>query len=817
MFFAAVVAMATPCLAEIKNPAEDFDFFEKNIRPVLADKCYKCHSSTGEKIKGDLVLDSKGGMLKGGSTGPAIVPFKPEESLLIKAIRYTNEDLQMPPKGEKLSEAEIKNFVAWVKMGAPDPRTATLAKKYSWSLDESRRFWSFQPLKEPTPPATRNKKWPVTPIDHFILATLEENNLTPVANADKRSLIRRATFDLTGLPPTPKEIELFLEDKSPGAFERVIDRLLASGHYGEQWGRHWLDVVRYADTSGCNSDFPVPAAYRYRDYVIESFNADKPFDEFLKEQIAGDLLPHGDDKEKFEHVIATGYLAISRRFGSRNNEFHLTIEDTIDTLGKGLLGLSTGCARCHDHKFDPISQKEYYALYGIFSSTKYAFPGTEVYRHPKDFIPLATGEQVEALKSYQTEIAGLDDLIEELGEKRRALEARIEENEEDQAKAENEEEKQKLIEHKKELQREFTEVRLEYEEARTKQRKLESDPPDIPKAYAVSEGKPANAKLQKKGSPFQLGEEVPRGFLNVLGGQTLPADEKGSGRLQLAQWIAESPITARVMVNRIWQHHFGRGIVQTPNDFGTRGKAPTHPDLLEYLASEFVKGGGSIKAMHKKIMLSRAYQLSSAENAHNVAIDPENNLLWRYNRRRLSAEEIRDSMLAISGTLDRTTGGEHPFLPENEWKYTQHRPFVAIYETNKRSVYMMQQRIRKHPYLDVWDGADPNTSTGARPLTTTPLQALMLMNSSFAHEQADKFTVRIALAETDEKKRIDYAYQLAFGRPAASQEISQALAYLKECRGELRKTDTPGDELYRKALGSYARILFSSNEFLFLD
>jgi hypothetical protein len=378
-----LLLVALPVQAEVKDlPREGFEFFEKNIRPILVDKCYKCHSSTGDKIKGDLVLDSKPGMLKGGSTGPAVVPFKPEESLLLKAIRYTDEDLQMPPK-EKLSDFDVKNFEIWIKMGAPDPRKVATDEKppNKWTIDELKTFWSFQPVKKVSPPKVKNPKWSKHPIDRFLLARLEEKGLVPVEAADKRTLLRRATYDLTGLPPTPEEIESFLKDESPFAFERVIDRLLASPQYGEQWGRHWLDVVRYADTSGCNSDFPIPAAFRYRNYVIESFNADKPYDRFVQEQIAGDLLPSTTDKEKFERIIATGYLAISRRFGSRNNEFHLTIEDTIDTLGKGFLALSTGCARCHDHKFDPILQKDYYALYGIFSSTKYAFPGTEVYRH----------------------------------------------------------------------------------------------------------------------------------------------------------------------------------------------------------------------------------------------------------------------------------------------------------------------------------------------------------------------------------------------------------------------------------------------------
>ena len=807
--------------AEVNDlPREGFDFFEKNIRPVLVDKCYKCHSTQSEKLKGGLLLDSKAGILKGGSTGPAIVPFKPDESLLIKAIRWTDEDLQMPPK-QKLSDFEIKNFDIWIKMGAPDPRKEAVDEKTYGTInveDARKQFWSFKPIQNPAPPKVKNSKWPRTGIDRFILAPLEAKGLTPVKPADRRTLIRRATFDLTGLPPTPEEIQAFLDDRSPNAFEKVVDRLLASPAYGEQWGRHWLDVARYADTSGCNSDFPVPQAYKYRNYVIQAFNSDKPYNEFLKEQIAGDLLPSRTDEEHFDKTIATGYLAIAKRFGSRNNEFHLTIEDTITTLGQGVLGLTTGCARCHDHKFDPIPQKDYYALYGIFQSTKYAFPGTEVYRHPKDLVPLITGTNKQAVVEYEAEAAKLDEELDTLGDEKRALAGRIEQIEDQEANA-NADEKTKLAETKKDLEEKLQKTKASIEDARSKLKKLEANPPEVDKAFAVSDGQAVDAKIHKKGNPQQLGNEVPRGFLQVLGGGTLPSMEKGSGRLELAEWLTDTnnPLPARVIANRIWQWHFGRGIVQTPNDFGSRGKAPTHPELLDYLATQFVQHGWSFKAMHKMIMMSRVYQLSNDDNLANATLDPENNLLWRFQRRRLSAEEIRDSMLLISGTLDKSMGGAHPFPPENEWKYTQHKPFYAVYDTNKRMIYQMQQRIKKHPFLEVWNGADPAVITGDRSLTTSPIQALWLMNSQFAHEVADKLAVRVGLANTEEPKRVDYAIQLVYGRPATKEEITAGVAYLQDCRAQLKKTKVPTDQHSRSALASFTRVLFSSNEFLFLD
>ncbi len=812
--FLALFSSALCLRAEVKDlPREGFDFFEKNIRPVLSEKCFKCHSEQSEKLKGALKLDSKAGMLQGGSTGPAIVPFQPEKSLLLKAIRWVDPDLQMPPK-EQLTAHEIKNFEIWIKMGAPDPRKggSTNATYGNYNWDEAKKFWAFQPVKNPEPPKVKNTKWPITPIDRFVLAKLEERNLLVNEAADKRTLIRRATYDLIGLPPTPEQIKAFLDDKSPKAFEKVIDRLLASRQYGEQWGRHWLDIVRYADTSGCNSDFPIPDAYKYRNYVINSFNADKPYDEFVREQIAGDLLPAKSEEEHFQKIIATGYLANSRRFGSRNNEFHLTIEDTIDNVGKGILGLSVSCARCHDHKFDPIPTKDYYSLYGIFQSTTYAFPGTEVYRHPKDFVPLATGTNLQAVFDYQKELADLDEEIDKLGDEKRELTGKLKDDDKKKTDDKPDEEETKLRDRLKE-------VKAALEDGRTKLKKLEANLPDVDKAYAVSEGKPTNAKVQKKGVPTNLGEEVPRGFLQILGGQQLPKDEKGSGRRELAKWLTDkkNPLTARVIVNRIWQFHMGNGIVSTPNDFGSRGKLPSHPELLDYLATEFMRSGWSFKKMHKAIMLSRVYQLSSAENPKNNVVDPDNEWLWRFNRRRLSAEEIRDSLLTISSTLDPSMGGPQPFPPESEWKYSQHKPFMADYPTNKRSIYLMQQRIRKQPFLEVFDGADPNAITGQRPISTTPLQALMMMNSGYIYELADKFAVRIGLATFEQKERIDYAYRLAFGRSPTRSEVNEGVSYLKKVREELRRTKMPMDQQARAALASYARVLLSSNEFFYLD
>jgi hypothetical protein len=791
------------------------EFFEKHIRPLLAERCYKCHSTDAEKIKGGLLLDSREGVLKGGKDGVVLVPGEPEKSKLIEAIRYQIPDLQMPPK-HPLSKDEVAAFEEWVKLGAPDPRSGAApssAPVAAYDYAKEKRFWSFQPVKDVTPPQVENTSGLISPIDYFLETDYESRHLHPVGQAPKRALIRRATYDLTGLPPTPDEVEAFLADNSPNAFEKVIDRLLASPHYGEQWGRHWLDLVRYADTSGCNSDYPVPQLYKYRNYVIDSFNKDKPYDQFLKEQLAGDLLPAKDEAEKHDHIIATGYLAGARRFGSRNAEFHLTIEDTIDNVGKAMLGLSVSCARCHDHKFDPIPTSDYYALYGIFASTKYAFPGTEIYKHPKDFVPLGSAEDAAKLHDYETKLADLDDRIEKLVQERTPLLAR-----QKALKATTQATTQPaeiVIDG-----RTLKQVQSDLAEAREEQRKLEYEgPPNVDRAYAVQEGKPHDVKIQKKGDPQILGDTVRRGFLTILGGEKLPETENGSGRLELAKRIADpsNPLTARVMVNRIWQYHFGKGIVSSPNDFGHRGQLPSNPALLDYLARRFVEGGWSIKSMHKLMMLSRAYQMADVDDPADQSADPGNAYVWHFNPRRLSAEEIRDSVLMASGSIDWSVGGPHPFPPENEWHYTQHKPFVADYPNNRRSIYLMQQRIRKQPYLATFDGADTNATTPDRALSTTAIQALFMMNDPFMHDQADKLAVRIGMALGDEQERIKYAYELLYSRPPTGEEITLGQQYLRAAELKMKQSGVPWDHQYRAALGSYLRVLLSSNEFIWLD
>ncbi|MBI2926916.1 MAG: PSD1 domain-containing protein [Verrucomicrobia bacterium] len=1256
---------------------EDFAFFESRIRPLLIEDCYPCHSAKAEQVKGDLRLDTKAGLLKGGTRGAVVVPSDPARSPLIQAARADDSDLRLGPGQDghkKLSDDAIADLTKWVNMGAPYPDSENSDLK-SQIL---KPHWAFQPVRNPPLPNIENKAWPRTSLDRFILAKIEERGLQPAPQADKRTLLRRATFDLIGLPPTPEEMDSFVADNSPDAYARAVDRLLNSPRYGERWGRHWLDVVRYADTAGETADYPVPVAWRYRNYVIDAFNADKPYDEFLREQIAGDILARRGPRERYaERVTATGYLAISRRFGfDSENYHHLTIQDTIDTLGQTVLGLSLGCARCHDHKYDPIAMGDYYALYGIFESTRYAFPGSEqkqkhralvpllppeesqpkwrefdaligalarklesqkqlvppavlrsldeldgdfelqavaaggskgvlvppwvydgklsvtkeaqspfknlhalgkvgvsvpagtnAYRlaqalHPRrtpetcrvlhvnlDFrvatneatargshrfwigtrtllsavevlisteaISLRAGETIETIRSLRpnqwhsfqltldldartvsgsvgapddvvtfvnkpfspawngtidfvaidsrghstgglpgieldnlgvqdsplppvsnsipsvaatatepdptalTEqlknLAGLDGDFElqaddmppakpwhpgpnsvvkissaaqspyrnlfgpgqlgvrlprsgayngfgqtltnvwkadktdrlfasfdfrcasedageagswrfylghgpgtsaavelflnareffrrsadtrdavrslrvgewyqvqlalDLKEKRYtgliatpteqteftgqfaggwdgsidytfidsyghiegvkpALDAdnfyiaetpvpplngppaRVAETERESRRAKA-----------GELRRQLAELQADAEKAKLELNALLAEGP-FELAYGVVEGTPGNARIQMRGEPDKPGHEVPRGFLKVLGGGALPEDATGSGRLELAQWLtrSENPLTARVMVNRLWQYHFGQGLVKTPNDFGTRGQPPTHPELLDHLASRFIQSGWSIKAMHRLLMLSATYQqagkYSVVSNQYSVgagkssAVQPITDSLntdyfTSFARRRLSAEETRDSILLVSGELDATPGHGHPFPTPTGWGYTQHGPFNAVYDHNKRSVYLMTQRLKRHPFLALFDGADPNASTAERRATTVPTQALFFLNDPFVHAKAGKFAARLESACAEEARQIELAYRLALGRSPAESARAEATEFLAAYRAEL--VAARKDQAQGTALAAFARVLFGSNEFLHVD
>lgn len=791
-------------------PESPSEFFATRVRPILVKNCLSCH--IGDSAQGGLRLESRQALLGGGVSGPAVVPGDPDNSLLIQSVRYAHAVVKMPPD-KALSDSEIADLASWVKSGAvwSDSTADTPGTDYVITPAQ-KAFWSFQPPAKSPLPSVKLKAWARHPIDHFILAKLEEKGLKPAPPADRRTLIRRATYDLVGLPPKPEEVEGFLKDQSPNAFEKVVDRLLASPHYGERWGRHWLDLVRYADTAGDSSDYPVPQAYLYRDYVIDSLNRDKPYDQFIREQIAGDLLPGRSDEERWQRVIATGYLAISRRFSVRpERNMHLTIEDTIDNLGKAFLGLSLGCARCHDHKYDPISMKDYYGLYGIFDSTRYPFAGSENVQEQQDLVPRLAPSHVEALlKPFKADLDLIDEEIKRLEQERTALQAQPA-TVTDKVDVPDKQEKQ--------VTRTADEIRAEINKLNKLRKSIRGKMPEIEMAFAVAEGTPRNGRVQRRGDPRNLGEEVPRRFLQILGGHELPSWARGSGRLQLADWLVDSknPLVGRVMVNRIWQHHFGKGIVATASDFGFRGRRPTHADLLDYLAVEFMERGWSIKAMHRMMMLSSAYQMSSRHDEKKASVDPANDFLWRFNRRRLDAESMRDSMLLVSGQLDTNSRGPHAFPHPSTWTFTQHRPFADVYESNRRSVYLMTQRIQKHPYFAIFDGADTNLSTAERLVTTTPIQALFMMNSPFVHDQADRLAQKLISEFPQENQQVDRAHRVVLGRPATPEELEKGADYLQKAQAALASRDVPVVEKRAQALASYVRALFSSNEFLFVD
>ncbi|MCI0360041.1 MAG: PSD1 and planctomycete cytochrome C domain-containing protein [Planctomycetaceae bacterium] len=838
-----LVVLSFGSLRAAEEDKEGIELFEKKIRPVLVERCYECHSAKAKKVEGNLLLDSRETARKGGDLGPAIVPGDLEKSLLIQAIRYTDENLQMPPKEKGRLPAEVvADFESWVKRGAPDPRDSEAPAATTVDIEAARQRWPYTPPVEPAIPAVKNAAWPRNPIDHFILAKLEEKGLSPAPDADPRTLLRRVSYDLIGLPPSVEELEEFLSlppslrpsvspsDHQDGekAWSATIERLLASPHYGERWGRHWLDVVRYADTAGDNSDYPIPQMYRYRNWVIDAVNADMPYDRFIREQLAGDLLPADSQEQKHRQIIATGYIANARRFGSRVDDYpqHLTIEDTIDNLGRAFLGHTLNCARCHNHKFDPITTEDYYAIYGIFHSTRYPWPGIELEKRQRDFVPLADGEIVAAALAERKRID--DQLLAEVKAAEEAKKAADKEAKEAQTRLDElqkqsdaGEDQRKAAESDVEAaKKKAADLDAQLKAAKKKREGAELSPLPFELAYAVAEGKKIeNCKVQLKGDPERLGSEVVRRFPLVLGGQALPSEEKGSGRLELADWIANpaNPLTARVMVNRIWQQHFGRGLVATPNDFGKQGQAPSHPELLDWLALRFMESGWSVKAMHRLMVSSRSYQQTSdfrfqisdlkAGDEHNLKSEIRNlkwpDLFSPFPRRRLDAESIRDTLLVLGGNLDRTPGQAHPFPPQKDWDFTQHKPFKAVYDTNRRSVYLMTQRIQRHPFLAIFDGPDTGASTASRTTSTTTLQALYFLNDPFVHEQAGKLAARIRETKPNDAERIDLAYTLLFARPATDEEKTLGQEYLKKV----------GDAGWE----SYVRVLMRANEFVYLN
>jgi hypothetical protein len=783
---------------------EHIAFFEKKIRPMLSAHCYQCHSAD-TKAAGNLRVDDRNGLVLGGDAGPAVIAGKPEESLLLERVDH-NAKKVMPKEGDLLSETEIADLTQWIKDGAAWPREKIpvyIGKKREDYEELKKRHWAWQPLSQPQAPAVADAAWPRSDVDRFVLAGLEAKKLAPVKDADRGTLIRRATFDLTGLPPTPAEIAAFEKDEAPDAFARVVDRLLASSQFGERWGRHWLDVARYGESTGPSRNVPYPHAWKYRDYVIDAVNRDVPFDRFIEEQIAGDLLPAADAKERDRLLTATGFLAlgvkdVNQRFKTR---FIMdNVDEQIDAVSRSFLGLTVSCARCHDHKFDPIPTTDYYAMAGIFTSTDNASGvrnkmggGGLDYYDPSMLVKLASEvpePPAELVAKLTADAAAKKKAFEEIRGTPEGL---------------------KPGPNGRPTQRKF---RVESDKAQADLLAL-TDP--AARGFAVHgarEGKTiADTEVRIRGEAERLGPLVPRGYLSTFAVPDAPAiNQQQSGRLELAEWLAspKNPLTARVAVNRIWKHLFDEGLVTTVDNFGVKGDVPSNPALLDYLADEFIRDGWSVKSLVKKIVLSRAYQLGGEVPAGYRDVDPANRLIWRHAPRRLDAEEIRDAMIASSGRLQTMPpeGSAAKALRMVEMrdngleaKQIQEASDRALY----RSVYLPLLRGVTPKSLEAFDPVSQTLVSGQRETTTVPTQALYLLNSTFVRQQALAFAERVtANGDRFDADWVRDIYQSVLGRKPTSQEVARAVEFLSdyalawnpaaEARPQLIATAAPAEE-----------------------
>jgi hypothetical protein len=931
---AALLAMAPAATARAADgPAEkpaasafpraDVDFFETSVRPVLSEACLGCHGP--KKQSSGLRLDSREALLEGGDNGPAVVPGKPDESLLVQAVARTHADIKMPPK-KPLPATAVAALRRWVELGAPwaDP-PASAAKGAPKGDDLARKHWAFAPIRKAALPAVRDAAWVRSPIDAFVLARLEAAGLRPSPPADRRTLLRRATLDLLGVPPTAEEIEAFEDDPAPDAFARVVERLLASPLYGERWGRHWLDVARYADTKGYvfQEERKYPFAYTYRDYVIRAFNDDVPFDEFIVQQLAADRLDLKDDPGP---LAAMGFLTVGRRFLNDRNEI---IDDRIDIVGRGLLGLTIACARCHDHKYDPIPSEDYYSLYGVFASSvepdelpRLEKPGSplskaaakleaEIQAARKardDFLAVRRAELERDLRerfsrylkaAYELELNARGAKIDERAAKDKLVPQRLRAaiflwkrklDAADPAKdailgpwrqfaalpkdgfaqqaaelsrhltaahpllarafrehppASMDDVAGRYVEVLAKLEERCREVdpetkqpraaladasweslrkalfgeggvvevpkegarflldraeRTKYTQLGNKVQKLEAQSAGtIGRAMVMKDAeRPVEPRVFVRGNPGRPGKQVPRRFLKVLSGPDRKPFDTGSGRLDLARAIVDpkNPLTARVLANRVWLWHFGQGLVTTPSDFGLRSDPPSHPELLDYLAARLREGGWSLKTLHRLILLSSAYQQQSVARPDYHERDPQNRLVWRYNRQRLDFETMRDSVLAVAGTLDPAEGG--PAVSLNE------PPFPP-----RRTVYGFIDRQNLDGVYRTFDFAVPDATSPRRFVTTVPQQALFLMNSPFIQEQARKLAATLEQeASSDPAGRVRAVYRRVLGRAPDDRETALGAAFLG------RKAEA-ADAL--PPLAQLAQVLLLTNEFMFID
>ena len=752
---AAGVASAAP------SP-EGVEFFENKIRPVLAKNCYTCHSAEAKTRMGGLSLDTRDGIREGGLRGHAVVPSDVEASLILGALRY-EDGLKMPPTG-KLPDEVVHDFTTWIEMGAPDPREPNVApQQSSIDLEQGRRYWAFRAPRAQALPAVRDLEWPRGAVDQYVLAALEDRDLRPVSDASKADLLRRVTFDLTGLPPTVGEMEAFMADRSESAYSDVVERLLESGRFGERWGRHWLDVVRYSDSIGRTRNLPFPMAWRYRDYVIRAFNSDKPYDRFVQEQIAGDLLPYNSSEERVENQIATGFLALGAHDLNEIDakQFDMDVADEmINVTTRSMLALSVGCARCHDHKFDPIPTKDYYSLAGIFRSSELR---NGLRRRPRFNAGYFRVERMVTLD-------GMPDYSAADAEATRSERARL----------------------WAELQ--AAEKNRDRNACRQFSRALSKLP--IPENLAmgvVEAAEPVALRVNIGGDPHTLGDSVQRGFVQVLfpPGAGIPKIGQGeSGRLQLAKWLTrpDNPLTARVMANRVWHQLTGKGIVATVDNFGSTGRQPTNQALLDYLAVRFVDSGWSVKSLIREIVLSRTYKLSTHLDAGNFEEDPDNNLNWRANLRRLEAESVRDSVLYVSGELELDASSPSPVVSFDRSQLLNpgNRQLRAWeFDDQYRSVYVPVVRNLASRMFEAFDFPEPSETHGVRDVTTGPSQALFLMNSGFIRSNALIAAERLMAAHSRDRDRARYAFRQVLSRDPTASEEERALKRVRDIASTL--------------------------------
>jgi hypothetical protein len=890
----AALTTCVLCMPGLRAQAEDdHAFFESRIRPILVKRCYSCHSQTAKNLRAHLYLDSRDGWMRGGDSGSPIVPGKPDESLLIKAIRYDDPDLRMPPKG-KLPDAERAALEQWIARGAPDPRTAGPATEQPEKAIAP--LWSFAPMTTPAPPAVKRTDWSSNPVDHFILARLEAEDLAPAPPAERVILVRRLYFDLIGLPPTREQLKQALDNPSPNWKTELVDALLASSHFGERWGRHWLDIARYAESSGGGRSLVFPHAWRYRDYVIEALNSDKPYDRFVREQLAGDLLPAESPKQRAEQLTATGYLLLAPTNFELQDKSRLDFEiaeEQIDTLGRTFMGMTIGCAKCHDHKFDPVPAEDFYALAGIFLSTR-SVKHSNVSRYWVNDLPLDPAEEAELLayeanvKALEAELKNLDGLVKNKDQLVVTYDDRpgiildnteaetiglwtssvhqsgffgedyiFANNETDQAVKEaifrfdlpeaglyevmigytqgpnrgtavpvyvndqrflidqqvhpdingqfihlgalelsqqttirittegtkgaiiadavrlvrvDQQSTNTVVQASTDQAAQLSAIRTRQSDLKKKITGLKKSPPFVrTEVMAVAEmEKPSDTALRIRGDVHKPGEIIPRGFLQAIspGETAIPAH--ASGRLELAHWLSdpEHPLTSRVMVNRIWHHLFGVGLVRTPDNFGAMGETPSHPALLDYLAREFMADDWSVKTMIRRLVLSETYAQSVIDQVSDI--DPENRLLWRMNRKRLEAEALRDAMLVSSGSMDWTAGGP-------SFKPGLGSVFGYDFKAERRSVYMPLFRNNLMDVMEVFDLANPNAPAGRRAISTLPTQALYLMNSPFVIKQAAAAAKNLSGNQPlDEKLTALYASTLSRAPTPRERELSHS-------------------------------------------